>query len=127
MKFEIEIISDDAKTEIFDLKDFLLQNDMQSFKVQMKEYVPVEGEMSLALTAATIVGEKVIDIALEKCFGIVLEDKIKTWLAKRSSSTSSKIEIVTSIISEKEKMHYITDSKGGTKSIDQNLVVSTCE
>ena len=123
MKFEIEIVSNEASTEIFELKDFLLHNDMQSFKIQLKEYAPIEGEMSLALTAAAIVGEKVIDIALEKCFGIVLEDKIKAWLEKRNTTKDSQIDIVTSIISEKEKIHYVTDSNGGTKSIDQDFTL----
>jgi hypothetical protein len=123
MKFEIEIISNDANTEIFDLKDFLLQNDMQPFKLQSKEYMPMEGEMSIAFTVAAIVGEKVLDIALEKCFGIVLENKIKAWLKKRNIATNSKIEVVTTISSGIEKLYYITNANGKTKLIDQGFTL----
>lgn len=127
MKFEIEIISDNAGTEIFELKDFLIKNDMRSFKVKLKEDVPVAGEMSIALTAAIVVGEKLLDMAVDKCFGVLLEDKVKAWLEKRNTNSNSNIEVVTSILSEKEKLHYVTNALGETKLIDQNFTLKASQ
>jgi len=121
MNIEIEIKSDNAKNEIFDLRNFLKEEGINDIKnLNLKENPIQEGQMSITLAAILtgLIVPSVVGVAVDRLYSNVLEAPIKKWLQKRKEQGKTDIEIITSVKDNDNKHHFLTNINGETKSFD---------
>ncbi len=118
MTIDIEIKGPDAINEIYDLRNFIHEQEISDVQVQLKEQAPVEGTMSILAVAglvAHVAGELAfkagMEMALEKS-GHSFSKVIKKWLKKRKDEGKPDIEVYTEQNDGSAVKSFVTDSNG---------------
>ena len=125
MTIEIEIKGTDAINEIYDLRNFIQEQQISDLQVQLKEQPSVDGTMSyleIAGIVATVAGELAIkaglEMALEKPIHSLAET-IRLWLKKRKKEGKDDIEVYTEQNDGNAVKTFVTDSNGLTTQLNK--------
>ena len=124
MTIEIEIMGSASADEIYDLRNFLQEQEIQGLQLQLKEQASVDGTMSItevACIVATIAGEMTLKAGLEMAFEKPmhkLAESIRAWLKKRKQEGKREIEIYTEEEGGGVTRSYLTNSNGVITELD---------
>ena len=111
MNLEIEIRSDDARNDIYELRNLLQEDAADGIQIHIKEQGPQEGEMTLGLIEPILIGvaKGLIEHSAKDVYSKMLKPKIDKWLASRKHR---KLEVLSTLKDEGTQIHFLEDNKG---------------
>ncbi len=118
INLEIEILSDDAKEDIYELKNFLSEN-FRDIQLTVKKQAGIEGQMS-GLGIETILFGVIhtgVGLSIERCIHI-LWPLIKDWIKRKKTSNGKKIEVLATMGDDSSNVTISADSDGVSKRYD---------
>lgn len=116
VNLEIEILSEDAKDDIYELRSFLAEN-VEDLQLAVKKQAAVEGQMS-ALGIETILFGVIhagVGLSIERCIHI-LWPLIKDWIKRKKAG--KKIEVLATLGDSVSNVTISADSDGVSKRYD---------
>jgi hypothetical protein len=118
MLLEVEIRSVNARNEIYDLRNFLQEED--SIHASIKEQQPVEGQMATGLIEPIIIGaiEGLVGHSVGEIYSKVLKPRIAKWMQSRKNP--EQLEVLSTLKDDDTRVHFLEDSSGRSE-IFENL------
>ena len=125
VQIEIELLGSNTREEIFDLRNYL-QEKMPEAHFVLKPQPPLPGQMSGALWESLCGGmaEAVVVIGLAELYRNLLRPLVKDWRARRKQA-GLQLEIMSTLTSDSEKVHFLEDSKEQTTTFNFNYAIDT--
>ena len=125
MTIDIEIKGADAINEIYDLRNFIHEQEISDIQLQLKAQPAIDGTMSILAVAglvATIAGEMALKAGIESVLEKPvhsLTESIKLWLIKRKKEGKADIEVYTEEKDDQTVKSFVTDSNGLTTQLNK--------
>ena len=125
MTIDIEIKGADAINEIYDLRNFIHEQEISDIQLQLKEQPAIDGTMSIVAVAglvATIAGEMALKASIESVLEKPvhsLTESIKQWLIKRKKEGKADIEVYTEEKDNHTVKSFVTDCNGLTTPLNK--------
>ena len=125
MTIDIEIKGADAINEIYDLRNFIHEQEISDIQLQLKAQPAIDGTMSILAVAglvATIAGEMALKAGIESVLEKPvhsLTESIKLWLIKRKKEGKADIEVYTEEKDDHTVKSFVTDSNGLTTQLNK--------
>ncbi|MFI5186404.1 MAG: caspase family protein, partial [Chitinophagales bacterium] len=118
MQLEIEIRSDNARNDVYELRN-LLQQYGDGVQIHIKEQAPQQGEMTIGLVEPIIIGvvKAIVEHSASEVYGKMLKPKINKWL---ESKKHGKLEVLSTLKDEGTRIHFLEDNKGRSE-VFENL------
>lgn len=127
VRIEIELIGDDIRNEIYELRNFLKEQ-TRDVDLMIKEQPASEGQMSLGLAEPILNGvlHAATAIAFEELYRNLLKPLLLNWLKGRKSA-GIQLEVMSSLSDSAEKVHFLEDSSGHTQTYNYKYKIDTAK
>ncbi len=120
MRIEIELDHPDSKDEIYDLRNYLLEN-LDGISLHIKESPPQEGQMALGLLTDPVIGgvvEALVGFTIHQVYDGMLKPKINAWLQAKKAKGASNLGVLSTLKDDQSKVHFLQSGTGETKVYD---------
>lgn len=124
-RIEVELIGEYTQDEIYDLRNYLREN-LPEGDFVIKEQPTSPGQMSAGIIEAVVMGliHAAVSVTAEDLYRNLIKPVGMKWLHLRESA-GSRLELMSSISNEGEKVHFLEDSKGNTQVFNYKYQIDT--
>lgn len=125
VRLEVELIGDNVRNEIYDLRNYMRENFPDADFV-IKEQPSSPGQMGLDLLEPVVNGvlHATTAIAFEELYRNLVKPLILTWLKGRKSAGLN-LEVMSSLSGDHEKAHFLEDNSGKTQTYNYKYKIDT--